>query len=174
MHTVRSAIQKICFLNESKYRNTVQALYTKISSTKINIPKILIVAETLSAQCSAVIRDSGQRQESILWNEFDEEVKRHQTPSNALSSAIVEVNKYIEEPFLPRQQDPLVWWHQRKDVYPRLYQLVKTRLCILATSVPCERIFSKGGQIITERRSRLDTKIIEEIIFLSYNLNNTD
>lgn len=71
-------IKKYAFLSESKYRNTVQALYGKISN--INIPEV--VPETPSAQSSAVTRESGQRRESILWNDFNEEGKRHQTPRN--------------------------------------------------------------------------------------------
>lgn len=77
------------FYSESRYRNTVQALqqlYTKISNIKINIPDV--VPETPSAQSSAVIRESGQRQESILWNNFDEEVKRHQTTRSEFKSNI--------------------------------------------------------------------------------------
>ncbi|KAF0729724.1 zinc finger BED domain-containing protein 1-like [Aphis craccivora] len=45
---------------------------------------------------------------------------------------------------------------------------MKKRFCILATSVPCERIFSKAGQTITEKRSRLHSKNFEKMIFLNF------
>lgn len=157
------------FINETKFKKTVQTLYTKVSTIKISSSDLeRVVSEETQPTTSS------DRREMILWKEFDEEVQKNQCPTNALASAIVEVDKYIDEPLLQRKLDPLLWWNQRKNIYPRLYQLMKTRLCILATSVPCERIFSKGGQVITDRRTRLDTKKIEEIMFLAVNLDNAD
>ena len=34
-------------------------------------------------------------------------------------------------------------------------------LCVLATSVPCERLFSSAGYIVNERHSSLDPHICE-------------
>ncbi|XP_071055030.1 E3 SUMO-protein ligase ZBED1-like [Onthophagus taurus] len=91
-----------------------------------------------------------------------------------------EMDKYIEEPLLARKdiygviQDPLVWWHQRKHIYPNLFQIMKKQMCVMATSVPCERIFSKAGQIVSEKRERLTTNKIAQVVFLSYNLNSRD
>lgn len=47
-----------------------------------------------------------------------------------------------------------------------------TILSVPATSVPCERIFSKTGQIISERRNRLSHNKVEKIIFLNANLKH--
>jgi hypothetical protein len=47
---------------------------------------------------------------------------------------------------VPRTGDPQHGWNDRKVLHPRLYTVVKKRLCVVATSVPCERIFSKTGQ----------------------------
>jgi len=47
---------------------------------------------------------------------------------------------------------------------------MKRRLCVQASSVPSVRVFSKGGQIVTEKRSRLTSKRVEQIIFLKFNL----
>lgn len=74
------------------------------------------------------------------------------------------------EPLIQRSADPLLWWKENKNVYPRLFEIMKKRFCILATSVPCERIFSKAGQTITEKRNRLDHKNFEKMIFLNFNL----
>lgn len=46
---------------------------------------------------------------------------------------------------------------------------MKRRLCIVATSVPSERIFSKSGQIINEKRTRLGHKRVSELVFLNFN-----
>lgn len=82
----------------------------------------------------------------------------------------IEVDKYLNEPLISRTENPLVWWSERKKIYPRLYEIVKTRLCIIATSVPCERIFSKAGQVLTERRSRLKENKVSQILFLNQNM----
>lgn len=107
---------------------------------------------------------------SCLWKTFEEKVKNVKTPSNPTAATINELEKYLSEPLIDRHEDPLIWWFQRKSIYPRLYGFVKKRLCLMATSVPCERIFSKTGQIVTEKRSRLKSKKISEIIFLHENL----
>jgi len=48
--------------------------------------------------------------------------------------------------------------------------MMKKRLCIQATSVPSERVFSKSGQIVLTKCSRLLSKKVEQIVFLNYNL----
>lgn len=58
----------------------------------------------------------------------------------------------------------------KKMQYPRLYDIVIKRFCVVGTSVPCERIFSKMGQIVSEKRSRLTSNKISQIIFLNGNL----
>lgn len=40
---------------------------------------------------------------------------------------------------------------------------------IVATSVPFERIFSKTGQIINDRRTRLQPNKVKQLIFLNAN-----
>lgn len=87
-------------------------------------------------------------------------------------AGIVEVDKYLNEPLISRYENPLVWWVERKKIYPNLYELVKRRACIVATSVPCERIFSKAGQVITTRRNRLLVSLIKvsQVLFLNHNM----
>lgn len=65
---------------------------------------------------------------SAIWEDFDKSVVNAIGGNNSTAAGIIE---------------------------PRLYEIVKTRLCIIATSVPCERLFSKAGQVITDRRNRL-------------------
>ncbi|CAK1589916.1 unnamed protein product [Parnassius mnemosyne] len=112
---------------------------------------------------------SRKRKHSI-WNEFDEQVDMIIKNINPTAGGIIEVDKYLEEPLLPRSQDPAKWWFVKKDAYPRLYKLFLKRLCIVATSVPSERTFSKAGQVLTERRNRLSGNKVAQILFLHSNL----
>jgi hypothetical protein len=68
----------------------------------------------------------GCSKESSLWEQFDEEVAR-QIPENPVAAGIVEFDKYMNEPQINRHCDPLLWWKERKAIYPRLHShMLKT------------------------------------------------
>ena len=46
-------------------------------------------------------------------------------------------------------------------------RLIPTRLCVVATSIPCEIILSYAGQILCDKRSRLKCSILSMILFLN-------
>lgn len=91
------------------------------------------------------------------------------TLSTPTSEAIVELDRYLSEPLLERNSDPLKWWSNRKNIYPNLYEMMLLRLCVPSTAVPSERTFSKAEYTISERRSRLSLKNIEMLMFLNSN-----
>jgi hypothetical protein len=47
---------------------------------------------------------------------------------------------------------------------------VKKRVGVVATSVACERLFSKAGQILSEKRSRMKSSKSWMMMFLNTNL----
>ncbi|KAM9540793.1 E3 SUMO-protein ligase ZBED1-like [Salvelinus alpinus] len=94
-------------------------------------------------------------QTSAVWMLFDERATGDAARRNPLADAIMEVRSYLEEPLLQISADPLSWWKNKASVYPRLTKVMAGRLCIVGTSVPSERVFSKMGQIITERGNRI-------------------
>lgn len=102
----------------------------------------------------------------MIWQDFDKCIKYskdslHMTYPTAV--AISEIKMFSEEPNFETKKDPLVWWCERQMMYPWLSKLAKKYLCVCATSVPCERIFSKAGQIVTERRNRLKSNNMEKL-----------
>lgn len=107
---------------------------------------------------------------SKAWEEFDDTVKQIISNDNPTAAAIVEVDKYINDQLIKRSHNPLTWWEEKKHIYPRLYQLMKQRLCVPASSTTCERAFSKAGQLLMERRNRLKSKYVTQIIFLHVNM----
>lgn len=106
---------------------------------------------------------------SSLWDNFDSAVSKIVSNPNPVAAGIIEVEKYLDEPLLARQSDPFKWWEERKKIYPNLYELMKKRLSIVATSVPSERIFSKAGQTLTEKRSNLQGEKVSMLLFLNAN-----
>lgn len=107
---------------------------------------------------------------SILWEAFDSTISKVVSNPNPMAAGIVEVEKYLDEPLLPRASNPFIWWEERRNVYPQLYNLMKKTLCIVATSVPSERVFSKAGQTLTERRNKLKGEKVSMLLFLNANL----
>lgn len=111
-----------------------------------------------------------EQTEKSIWTNFDHTVNNLLQEKNATAVGILELDRYISEPLLERTENPLHWWYERIHVYPQVYKIVKKRFCVPAPSVPCERIFSKAGQIVTEKRLRLKSKNISKLLFLNVNL----
>lgn len=108
-------------------------------------------------------------EEGSIWSEFDLSVKTFANKPDPNTIAAAEIRMYLKERNITRKENPLNWWKARELLYPTLSKLAKKYLCIVATSVPSERVFSKAGQIITERRNRLKSKHVKKLIFLNYN-----
>ncbi|XP_076118622.1 E3 SUMO-protein ligase ZBED1-like [Alosa pseudoharengus] len=112
---------------------------------------------SLSSQQSQTREEGAQAIEepcTAVWSFFDQRATGDIERRNPTADAMLEIRSYLEEPLIPRSTDPLSWWETKASVYPRLTKVMTGRLCIVATSVPSERIFSKAGQIITERRKQ--------------------
>jgi hypothetical protein len=107
---------------------------------------------------------------SKIWEEFDKKIEKLTADSNRTAASTIEIDKDTTERMLPRTTDPPHWWNDRKVLYPTLYIVVKKRLCVAATSVQCERIFSKAGQILSEKGSRMKSSKLSMILFLNTNL----
>ncbi|XP_029340907.1 zinc finger BED domain-containing protein 1-like [Acyrthosiphon pisum] len=133
------------FIHAEKCSTTIRNLRSKVQSIRVEentIPQPNVISPSVSLPTSS----------TAIWEDFDETVVNIIGGNNSTAAGIIEVDKYLNEPLLRRDENPLLWWSERKKVYPLLYEIVKRRLCIMATSVPCERIFSKAGQVVTNRR----------------------
>lgn len=114
--------------------------------------------------------NSDTDEELSVWGAFKKTVSSNVKPkSTANSQAIIEVQRYLECDLVSRSKNPCEWWSKNKYYYPILSDIFRDMFCALATSVPCERLFSKAGQIITERRNRINSKKASMLIFLNSN-----
>ncbi|XP_033253302.1 zinc finger BED domain-containing protein 1-like [Drosophila miranda] len=118
--------------------------------------------------CLHKSKPSKRRQPKV--DEYDKQYNQITKPSCNTAAAIREVDKYLAEENINRKQDPLIWWTQRKNVYPRLYEYALKRLCLVATSVPCERLFSAAGEIVRKRRTLLTPNKVKSLMFLHNNM----
>ena len=122
--------------------------------------------ETDTQQCE---RQPEQSKKSLL-TAFDEKVAVATSHRTTGTDAFVEVKRYFEEKNIDRKDDPLLWWKGNGTRFPHLMVLAKKYLAIPGSSVPSERLFSKAGELVSARRSRLKPKNVDMMLFLNKNL----
>ncbi len=105
-----------------------------------------------------------------LWQAFDSRVADRANTRQGMNESLFEVRQYFEEPVISREKDPLEWWHENSKHYPGLAKLALKYLCITASSVPSERLFSKAGELVSHRRSCLKPKNVDMLLFLNQNI----
>ena len=68
-----------------------------------------------------------------------------------------ELDRYLKLPEQPEKCDILQWWKERDtpEGFPILAALAREYLCVPATSIPCERLFSAMGNILSKKRLSL-------------------
>lgn len=113
-------------------------------------------------------RASSSLLENLLGNTFSGATA--QQPVSAYAKAEEEVSKFRGAPPIPLSEDPLSWWRKNEVMYPLLSKLAKRYLCIPATSVSAERVFSTAGDIVTAQRSTLTPEHVDQLLFLHKNL----
>lgn len=147
---------------EERLKNILRSKYTNYASESSTAPSV----PSLPGPESTI--KSGKKS---LWNSFDAKAeKTSQIVSNPSAEAIMELRRYFEEPRVMRSEDPLSWWKKKAPLFPNLSKIAKGILCVPATSVPSERLFSKAGELISQRRSTLKEKNVNMILFLNKNL----
>ncbi|KAK3892773.1 hypothetical protein Pcinc_003361 [Petrolisthes cinctipes] len=111
--------------------------------------------ETQLTSSTAETRQETQTQErkKTLWKVFDEKVERTVKVGQSFSAGPhIDMRRYLEEPLIPREGDPMTWWKDHSPLFPKLAEQAKKFLCIPATSVPSERLFSKAGTCFSETK----------------------
>ena len=77
-----------------------------------------------------------------------------------------EFDTYIEgETKIEQDMNILTAWKNNKSLYPTSDKIPKRILLIPATNTSVERLFSESGKIITSRRTRLQTKKMNQLLF---------
>ena len=90
--------------------------------------------------------------------------------STSLVDSTMEIHHYFQAGMLARKEDPASWWEFREEQFPALSKLAEKYLCIPSTSVASERVFSKAGDLISAKRSRLKPKHVDMYLFLNKNM----
>lgn len=105
-----------------------------------------------------------------IWVDYDNKMKNIQPDGTNQSRAIVEVQRYLDDKIINRQECPMNWWREHRAAYPHLYKIAAQKLNAKASSVPCERVFSAADNMLNERRARLGIRKLQQLVFLNQNL----
>ncbi len=57
-------------------------------------------------------------------------------------------------------RDPIRYWHERRQRYPRLSRMALDFITVQAMSSECERLFSAAGRMMSPLRSQLDVRML--------------
>lgn len=109
--------------------------------------------------------------ECNIWESFDRQVQSLQVNPTPQANLTAAFEHYKDMPYEPRTSNPLLFWKKNELLFPELKNLSLKYLCVPATSVPSERIFSKTGMITKDRRNRIKDKNLDSIIFLNKNFD---
>lgn len=95
--------KKHAFSSEINCKNAVEFLTTKAQSI------LLQSDEPSHQQITTSTSTINSSSDSALWKEFDETVVNLIGGSSSSVASIIEVDKYLNEPFIKRAENPLVW-----------------------------------------------------------------
>ncbi|XP_025422104.1 zinc finger BED domain-containing protein 1-like [Sipha flava] len=105
---------------------------------------------------------------SDIWN-YHKKVKylaSSQILESSNSTMEAEFKQYLYLPLININNDVLAVWESYKTVFPHLYVVAQKYLSTVSSSVPSERLFSKAGNLITEKRNRISESRISKLCFL--------
>jgi len=108
---------------------------------------------------------------SSLWNCFDTILQDMSTNGNCISA---ELDQFLSEPFISRQDDRASLYKMNMHRFPQLSPLAQKFLAPPPTSVLSERLFSTAGDTISDHRCCLLPENAETLIFLKFNSHLLD
>ena len=94
------------------------------------------------------------------------------SPDKLQDETKTEFDRYIEDKtIIDKDMNILIYWENNKSSYPTLAKIAKRILSIPATNTSVERLFSDSGNTITNRRTRLQTSKVNQLLFIRRNLS---
>ncbi|XP_008187161.1 zinc finger BED domain-containing protein 4-like [Acyrthosiphon pisum] len=99
-----------------------------------------------------------------LWEDHDLQVSQQCLSTTDDSTYLSAIKLYLQSNVEDRTSSSVIFWENTH--YKCLSNLGLKYSCILASSVPSERLFSSAGNILTDCRSRLLSKRFEQLTFL--------
>jgi hypothetical protein len=91
--------------------------------------------------------------------------------NNSSANALMVLEDYKKRPLQHWKDDPVKFWNEKKKegVLLPLVPIALKYLCVPATSVPSEELFSCAGDLVREARNRLSPDNVDLLLFLYKN-----
>ena len=81
-----------------------------------------------------------------------------------------EVNAYMRVQQVTNDTDPLMWWKEHQQEFPRLSRMPRQYLSVPASSVSPERLFSSVGLVKSDLRGRLLDNTLIDVMWAKHTL----
>ncbi|GFR96230.1 zinc finger BED domain-containing protein 4 [Elysia marginata] len=107
---------------------------------------------------------------ATFWGMFDKKVVDAGAMKTDVTEADNETRRFFKEVNIPRTADPLHWWKLNEIQFPHLKIIAKKYLCVPATAIPSNRLFTKDGIEFSRRRELFKPGQLNGMIFLNQNL----
>ncbi|KAK0135681.1 Zinc finger BED domain-containing protein 1 [Merluccius polli] len=182
-HLIKHLREKLHTLQSSSIMSRPTLLDPRFKTIGVFSPtKADEAVRRLSSECANIIRETSHHPSSPSTSShnvderpgttlgvIEASVMASRMTHNVTADATVEVQRYLSEPNIRRTDDPLLYWERHKCIYPNLYKLPLVYLCTPVSSVPCDRVLSKAGEVISKKRNRLNPNTVQQILFLNKN-----
>lgn len=158
------------FANQQSYANTYHSILQKAANLDLSSIGAIDNDQSAAATSSTLSNNNSCDDASgnDIWSEFDLKVIQLNEMQNSESASVAEMENYLMETLPKRCSDPMVWWRNRRAIYPRLYECMKQRLCISATAISTN--LSNASQLVCEKRNKLSSCKVSMVLFLNQNL----
>jgi hypothetical protein len=100
---------------------------------------------------------------------FDNEFTTLQQHYVSHTANVDEQIKQYEMSHQDVEMEGLDYWRRHHERYPILAKVVRVLYCFMATSVPCEGLFSDAGYALWSRRTALSADKSEKIVLIQHN-----
>jgi hypothetical protein len=124
------------------------------------------ILEFIRQKLPSISQISVQSQKPSQKTRMSHFISRIANNQNLSTNERDEISSYWNFACASNDISPLDWWKAHEAEYPSLSKLAQDFLSIMATSVPCEQLFSIAGLVMTKSRNRLSGNSAKEILCL--------
>ena len=145
-----------------------------VSKEKAAVARSVLVNKVAQKGTTVVNREP-RKKGSSKWagldsSESDEEHGESTDTATPTTAAEIQVDAYLTDKRIDREDDPLHYWRLREKQWPQLASLARQYLCCPIGSVSSEREFKVASDISCSKRNRLLPDNIEMLLFVKFNL----
>ena len=158
--------KKLAFADTSAVDNAVRRLTAEV--------QILITNKFIASTSNNEEAAETEVEKDTLWASFDTKVAQATSHRTDATDAFLEIKRYFETKVIERKSDPLLC---NGGQFPHVMEVAQKYLAIPGSSVPSERLFSKAGEVVSQRRSCLKPKTVgydslfeQKLCFVTINL----